>query len=169
MEATIRIKLKPPAKPVTPGPMWVERSLVIDGFPRSKATITADNFKKIEDFWYSLTPETRTAIQNNQLLNGLKVRISGHTSNTDKVQPNFDLGYSRAQAVETVLQKLSGNKEATNFAPMSKGERSTATDDPGKEQEDAAQRKVVIELWEEQNLVLTGLRKLRELFGGSAP
>lgn len=169
MEATIRIKLKPPARPVTPGPTWVDRSLVIDGFPRNKATIAADNLKKIEDFWYSLTPETRTAIQNNQLLNGLKVRISGHTSNTDKVPHNFDLGYSRAQSVETVLRKLSGNKEATNFAPMSKGERGIATDDPGKEQEDAAQRKVVIELWEEHNPVSTGLRKLLELFGGSAP
>lgn len=167
MEATMKIKLKAPAPVPAPGPSFVERVLVLDGFPRSKATITAGNLRKIEDFWLSLTPETRMAIQNNQLLNGRKVRMTGHTSNTDKAPANFDLGYERARAVADVLRKLSGNTEATNFAPMTAGEREKATDDPSREEEDPKQRKVVIELWEQQNVVDSALRKLMEAFGGS--
>lgn len=100
--------------------------------PTSAQTRCAD---VIEDFWYSLTPRTSTATQNNQLLKGLKVRISGHIRNTDEVPHNDDWGYSRAQATDTVLRKLSGNTEATDLAPMSEGGRGIATDDPTKEQE----------------------------------
>jgi hypothetical protein len=169
MEVTARIKVKPPLTTPPPSPVWKVRQLVVDRFPRGKNTVTVENLKKIEDFWYSLTPETRTAVQNNELLNGTKVQITGHTSNTDKVPRNFDLGYERARAVADVIRKLSGNTQATNLAPMTKGERGNATDEPALEVEDAAQRKVVIELWEKEQPVSSALRKLMEILGVGSP
>ena len=168
LEMTSRIKLKAPPKTPPPVPSWLKRNLVIDGFPRSRATISAENFRKIEDFWYELTPDTRKALQNNELLNGRKVQVIGHTSNTDKAPRNFDLGYARARAVADVLRKLSGNTEATNFAPLSTGERGNATDETAKEVEDPAERKVTIELWEQPDL-LWQLKKAWDILGGSKP
>jgi len=150
MEISTAIKLQPTKKEpeVKIGPIYVERELTIDDFPRGKATVSPENFKKIEDFWLSLTPETRKAIQDDKMLNGRKVQITGYTSNTDKVTNNFELGHDRAMAVRDILMKLSGNGVGTNLAAMSEHERAVATDDPKKEKEDASHRKVKIVLWQ---------------------
>ena len=167
LHLTIRIRLAPPSQKSFLGPKWVARSLTIDNFRKDDAEISAENFHKIQEFWYSLTPETRVAIQNGELLNNSKVRVFGHTSNTGSELHNFRLGYARALAAVSILKMLSGNTQATNIAPMPPGERETYTDNPNMEREDAAQRKVVIELWEEQNLLSAGLRKLQEVLGKS--
>ena len=150
MEVSTAIKLQPTKKEpeVEIGPIYIEREVTIDNFPRSKATVSPQNFKKVEDFWLSLTPETRKAIQDDKMLNDRKVQITGYTSNTDVVTNNFELGYNRAMAVRNILMKLSGNGAGTNLAAMSEHERAVATDDPKKEKEDATQRKVKIVLWQ---------------------
>ncbi len=150
MEVSTAIKLQPTKKEpeIEIGPIYIEREVTIDNFPRSKATVSPQNFKKIEDFWLSLTPETRKAIQDDKMLNGRKVQITGYTSNTDKVTNNFELGHKRAMAVRDILMKLSGNVVGTNLAPISKHERPIFTDDPKKEKEDAKHRKVKIMLWQ---------------------
>jgi outer membrane protein OmpA-like peptidoglycan-associated protein len=145
MEVSTAIKLQPEIKI---GPVYIEQEVTIDNFPKSKATVSPQNFKKVEDFWLSLTPETRKAIQDDKMLNNSKVQIIGFTSNTDVVTSNFQLGHKRAMAVRDILMKLSGNGVGTNLAAMSEHERADATDDPKKEHEDAKQRKVKIVLWQ---------------------
>ncbi len=152
MEVSAAIKLQPtkkePEVKIEIGPIYMEREVTIDNFPRDKATVSPQNFKKVEDFWLSLTPETRKAIQDDKMLNDRKVQITGYTSNTDVVTNNFELGYNRAMAVRNILMKLSGNGSGANLAAMSEHEREVATDDPKKEKEDAKQRKVKIVLWQ---------------------
>jgi hypothetical protein len=150
MEVSTAIKLQPPKKvpEIKIGPIYIEREVTIDNFPISKETVSPQNFKKVENFWLSLTPETRKAIQDDKMLNNSKVQIIGYTSNTDMVTNNFELGYKRAMAVRDILMKLSGNGVGTNLAAMSEHERAVVTDDPKKEHEDATQRKVKIVLWQ---------------------
>jgi len=152
IEVSTAIKLQPtkkePEVKIEIGPVYMERKITIDKFPRSEATVSTQNFNKVDGFWQSLTPETRKAIQDDKMLNDRKVQITGYTSNTDVVTNNFELGYNRAMKVRKILMKLSGNLVGTNLAAMSEHERAVATDDPKKEKEDATQRKVKIVLWQ---------------------
>lgn len=165
IRVTLPVVKKPSPPPRAPGPKPIRRTLTIDNFPVGKASVSAENLKKLEDFWCLLTPTTRQMVQNNERIGNRKVQVTGYTSNTDKVTNNFELGYKRAQAVVSILKKISGNAEGSNFAPMTRHERGNPTDDKSKETEDARDRKVVIVIYDMQTAVQQFLNQMREMFG----
>lgn len=91
--------------------------------------------------WYmSLGEPTRELLREG----GEKVKVDGYASTTDRAPNNRELARDRADAVMGILRDF-GAKE---FDDAALGEYDAMEDDPSAEVEDAARRKVVVEVVE---------------------
>lgn len=147
-ETTLTFNVIPPVDDVREDMIAIERSLVLRNFARGKSDLTADHVQKIDEFWNSLTPATRRAIEHDQLLSNEKVRVYGFASTTDRVQDNFWLSGARAKMVANALMLKSGNQNLNNMSPIARGEVPEPTDVRAEEREEGRHRAVVVVLWD---------------------